>query len=94
MRELLGKYGFMRRGDYINNQILNQLDEHDLRIVPDFRSIWLDNHVRVELDPQDGDNFPGGQQPDPTALVLICWQRRTTAQCGYARTMLFRRRLR
>ena len=69
VRELLGKYGFMRRGDYINNQILNQLDEHDLRIVPDFRSIWLDNHVRVELDPQDGDNFPGGQQPDPTPRV-------------------------
>ena len=69
MRELLGKYGFMRRGDYINNEILNQLDEHDLRIVPDFRSAWLDNQVRVELDPQDGDNFPGGQQPDPTPRV-------------------------
>lgn len=26
VRALLGKYGFMRRGDYINNEILNQLD--------------------------------------------------------------------
>ena len=69
MRELLGKYGFMRRGDYINNEILNQLDEQDLRIVPDFRSAWLDHQVRVELDPQDGNNFPVGPQPDPTPRV-------------------------
>ncbi len=67
VRELIGKYGFLRRSDWINNRIQNRLDELDLVAVPDFTNQWLDTTIAIELDPEiTGES---GKRPDPTRRV-------------------------
>lgn len=67
VREFIGKYGFLRRSDWINNHIQNRLDELDLVAMPDFTNQWLDTTIAIELDPEiTGES---GKRPDPTRRV-------------------------
>ena len=67
--ELLAKYGFMRRGDWVNSRIRNDLEATGLRTVPDFASTWLGQAVSVEPIPQDTDGALDKERPDPTLRV-------------------------
>lgn len=69
VRELIGKYGFLRRRDWINNRIQNRLDELDLVAVPDFTNQWLDTTIAIELDPEITGGPSHGERPDPTRRV-------------------------
>lgn len=69
VRELIGKYGFLRRSDWINNRIQNRLDELDLVAVPDFTNQWLDTTIAIELDPEITGESSDGKRRDPTRRV-------------------------
>ena len=69
VRELIGKYDFLRRSDWINNRIQNQLDELDLVAVPDFTNQWLDTTISIELDPEITGEPSDRKRPDPTRRV-------------------------
>ena len=69
VRELIGKYGFLRRSAWINNRIQNRLDELDLVAVPDFTNQWLDTAIAIELDPEITGGSSNGKRPDPTRRV-------------------------
>ena len=69
VRELLGKFGFQKRGDGINNHIRNGLEKFNLRTDQDFTTAWLDSQIRIELD----SDAPGAPRTphtsDPTHRV-------------------------
>lgn len=69
VRELLSKYNFLRRGDWINSQIRNQLEELNLRAIPDFEHTWLDATISIELEPPVAGEAFGGKRPDPNHRI-------------------------
>lgn len=69
VRELLRKFGYERRGDWINNQIRNGLERHKLKTDQDFTVVWLDSPIKIELD-SDVPGAPRAQHtPDPTLRI-------------------------
>ena len=74
VKELLGKFGYMRRWNGeggINNRIQNQLDALGLRSMPDFRYAWFGETIRLELDIESGAALPKEERPDPTYRVSM-----------------------
>ena len=69
VRDLLAKYGFMRRGSWIESRIRDQLEAHQLRTVPDFNSTWIGGVISVELVPAESGTAPSNGRPDPTLRV-------------------------
>ena len=69
IRELLAKFGYSRRGDWIVSRIRNQLEELNLRTVPDFEVGWIDSSISIELDSEVTGASPLGKQPDPTYRI-------------------------
>ena len=69
IRELLSRFNFERRGDWINNHIRNGLERFKLRTNQDFTVAWLDSELRIELD----SDAPGAPRTphtsDPTHRV-------------------------
>ena len=65
VRELLAKYGFMRRGDWINTSIRNKLEELQLLTTPDFASIWLGDTIEITPILEAS----GYKSPDPTLRI-------------------------
>lgn len=67
--ELLAKYSYHRRGDWINSRIRNKLEALQLRTVPDFNRTWLGGVISVELVPEERGMVPSSGRPDPTLRV-------------------------
>ena len=69
VRELLGKFGYQRRSEWINNHIRNGLEQFGLRTNFDVTFPWLDASITIELDSA----IPGASKPpraaDPTHRV-------------------------
>lgn len=64
VRQLLQRFGYQKRGDWINNHIRNGLEKFRLRTDQDFAIAWLDSPVVIELD------SPRTPRPsDPTRRV-------------------------
>ena len=55
-RELLSRFGFQRRGTYINSLIHNELERLKLSVVPDFVVTWVDNPIVIRLDNDAADS--------------------------------------
>lgn len=47
VRDLLGKWGFQRRGHYVAEQIMGDLEERGLTTEPDFRNVGLDTPIEL-----------------------------------------------
>ena len=69
VQEFIGKYGFFRRGGYINADIQNRLDELGLRATPDFTNAWFGATISIELEPELPGESPDGKRPDPTHRI-------------------------
>ena len=68
-RELVRLYGYERRGASVNSRIRNDLEQVNLRVVPDFEFQYADSNILIELD-QEADGSPSSGQPsDPTYRV-------------------------
>ena len=68
-RELVRLYGYERRGASVNSRIRNDLEQVNLRVVPDFEFQYADSKILIELD-QEADGSPSSGQPsDPTYRV-------------------------
>ena len=50
VRGLVNRFGFERRGSWINGHIHNVLDQFELETVPDFSTVWLDSQIAIRLD--------------------------------------------
>ena len=69
VRELIGKYGYVQRGSWINSRIQNRLEALELRAVPDFTIMWLDAAISLELDQEVTGASTDAKRPDPTRRV-------------------------
>lgn len=69
VRQLLERFGYQRRGDWIDNHIRNGMEKFGLRADQDFTIAWLDAPIAIGLDA----NAPGAPRPphttDPTRRV-------------------------
>ena len=68
-RELLSRFGFQRRGTYINSLIHNELERLKLSVVPDFVVTWVDNPIVIRLDNDAADSDRRYVAPDPTHRI-------------------------
>ena len=48
-RELLGRFGYARRGRWVVAEIRSALEKRDLRTTPDFEFEWVDNPISIVL---------------------------------------------
>ena len=69
VKDLLWKFGFQRRGDWINNHIRNGLEKFKLRTDQDFAVVWLDSQIKIELD-SDAPDAPRARNPTHTIGAL------------------------
>lgn len=69
VKDLLGKFGFQRRGDSINNHIRNGLEKFKLRTDQDFAVVWLGSQIQIELDSDAPGAPPAPHTPDPTLRI-------------------------
>ena len=69
VRELLNRYGFTRRGDWINTRIRNKLEELQLLTSPDFASAWFRGTISITLIPEATDTASRYKGPDPTLRI-------------------------
>lgn len=69
VRELLGKFGFQKRGDGINNHIRNGLEKFKLRTDQDFTAVWLHSRITIEPDSDAHDASLAARPSDPTHRV-------------------------
>ena len=68
-RELVRLYRYERRGASVNSRIRNDLEQVNLRVVPDFEFQYADSKIIIELD-QEVDGSPStGQPSDPTHRI-------------------------
>ena len=69
VRELLAKFDYQRRSDWINNHIRNGLERFKLRTDQDVTSAWIDLPITIELD-SDTEGAPERPRTtDPTHRV-------------------------
>ncbi|MXZ91098.1 MAG: hypothetical protein F4W95_09490 [Chloroflexi bacterium] len=68
-RELVGKYGYVLRGSWINSRIQNRLEELKLRSVPDFTVTWQGASISIEMDEETAEASSDTKRPDPTRRV-------------------------
>ena len=52
VRELLDRFGYRRRGDWINSHIYNGLEKYNLIIDCDFVYAWVDSTLTISLAPE------------------------------------------
>ncbi len=53
IRELIGLWGYQRRGYYVVQQVRGSLAEHGLRTEPDFERGWIDEKVELVRLPEE-----------------------------------------
>ena len=71
VRQLLQRFGYQRRGDWINNHIRNGLERFRLHTDEDFRFAWVDSTITIELDSGAPDAPHVARITDPTLRVGI-----------------------
>lgn len=70
VRELLGWYGYVRRGKYIVDVIGNKMEQLDLRTDPEFEFAFIDSTVGIELEPDTVGVITSSEIPtDPTVRI-------------------------
>ncbi len=70
VRELLGKFGYRQRREWINKHIRNGLDRFGLRVDQDITVVWLDSQITISLGAEaSGESTP--RPPDPTYRVSM-----------------------
>ena len=69
VRELLAKFDYQRRSDWINNHIRNGLERFKLRTDQDVTSAWIDLPITIELDSDAPDASDTPHISDPTHRV-------------------------
>lgn len=70
VRQLLQRFGYQRRGDWINNHIRNGLEKFKLRADEDFTIAWIDSLIAIELDSDAASASESSRPSDPTHRVL------------------------
>ncbi len=69
VRELIGHFGYERRGFWINRDIRNGLEKNNLTADPDFTVGWIDSTITIRLD-SDGPDASGLHiTSDPTHRI-------------------------
>ena len=81
VRELLGWFGYARRGTWIVALIRNTLTERDLRTVPDFESEYIDGSISIKLDMKAPDMQSKPVDPMVRVRVLADAHRNPTRLC-------------
>ena len=69
VRQLLQRFGFQRRGEWINNHIRNGMEKFKLRTDQDFTTAWLDAWIAIEPDADASGASGMPHAPDPTHRV-------------------------
>ena len=69
-RELLGRFGYSRRGRWVVTEIRNALENRQLRTIPDFEFEWVDNQISIVLD-VEAEGAMKHTPVDPTVCVGI-----------------------
>ena len=69
VRDLLGKFYYQKRGDWINSCIRNGLEKFNLRTDQDFTVAWLDSQVKIEFDSDASGAAHAPHTSDPTHRV-------------------------
>ena len=69
VRQLIGQFGYQKRGDYIVSHIRNSLERHNLMADQDFGVGWIDSSITIQLD-SDADDAPQSHLAvDPTHRI-------------------------
>lgn len=66
VRELVGKFGYVKRGAYLANQIRNALEKLDLRTNPDFEGVYMGSTIAIELHSEATDS---ASPPEPDSAT-------------------------
>ena len=69
VRQLLQRFGYERRGDWIDNHIRNVMEKFGLRADQDFTIAWLDAPISIELDADASGAPRPPRATDPTRRV-------------------------
>ena len=69
VRQLLGHFGYQKRGDYIVSHIRNSLERHKLIADQDFGVGWIDSTITVQLDSDAVDAPQTHLATDPTHRI-------------------------
>ena len=69
VRELIGHFGFMRRGFWINRDIRHGLEKYGLTADPDFAVGWIDSWITIRLDSDEPDSSKLHVASDPTNRI-------------------------
>ena len=69
VRQLLGHFGYQKRGDYIVSHIRNSLERHKLIADQDFGVGWIDSTITVQLDSDAEDAHQTHLATDPTHRI-------------------------
>ena len=69
VRQLLGHFGYQKRGDYIVSHIRNSLERHRLIADQDFGVGWIDSTITVQLDSDAEDAPQSHLATDPTHRI-------------------------
>ena len=69
VRELVRKFGYERRGDRINSDIRNVLENNKLTTDPDFAVGWIDSSITIRLDSDGSDASKSNPTFDPTHRI-------------------------
>ena len=69
VRELLAKFGNIRRGQWVVSSIRQQLEKHNLRTSPDFQYEYIDNPISLEHDDDDEATDEAKKFPSPVVRV-------------------------
>lgn len=69
VRELINKFGYAKRGDYINSRIRNELENNKLVTDRDLAVGWIDSEVTISLDSETLGLPTQQQTSDPTHRI-------------------------
>ena len=69
VRGLVNRFGYERRGSWINGHIHNVLDQFELETVPDFSTVWLDARIAIRLDSSTFPETSSSELADATQRI-------------------------
>ena len=69
IRELIGKFGYLKRGDYINSRIRNGLERFNLITDKDIAIGWIDSSITIQLELDEPDVREPEFPSDPTHRI-------------------------
>ena len=69
VRQLIERFGYRKRGDWINSQIRNGLEKNSLSTDPDFAFDWIDSPITIRLESGARDTTKSHITSDPTHRI-------------------------